>query len=151
MSFSKKVTKRLAKLKSKMSFFDDFIQNTNKEVLEKVEALVEEKGIRDKIEKETEELAKKTAYSILDPQIPAPSFKGVDLSVEDPDQYLLILDYFESTGMKFTSQTIRYESQNPQLTLDRNALAEKYGLRSYDKTPLLVQMIEQRLKVIGNE
>ena len=135
-----------------MSLFDDFIQNTNKEVLQKVEALIEEKGIREKTEKQTEEYATKTAYSILDPEgMPAPVFKGVDLSEEDPDQYLLILDYFESTGMKFTSQTIRFESQNPQLTLNRKALAEKYGLRSYDKTPLLVQMIEQRLKLIGNE
>ena len=135
-----------------MSLFDDFIQQTNKDVLKKVEALIEEKGIRQKAEQQTQELAKKTAYSLIDPEgQKAPSFKGVDLSTEDPDQYLLILDYFESTGMKFTSQTIRYESQNPGVMLDRKALAEKYGLRSYDKTPLLVQMIEQRLKIIGNE
>ena len=135
-----------------MSLFDDFIQQTNKEVLEKVEKLIEEKGIRRKTEEETEELAKKTAYSLLDPEgNHAPVFKGVDFSKEDPDQYLLILDYFESTGMKFTSQTIRYESQHPDFTLNRRQLAEKYGLRGYDKTPLLVQMIEQRLKVLDNE
>ena len=135
-----------------MSVFDDFILETNKEVLENVRKLIDEKGIEDKIAKQTEELAKMTAYSLLDPKNhPAPVFQGVNLNKEDPDQYLLIMDYFESTGMKFTSQTMKYESQRPTLVYDRVKLANKFGLRSYDRTPLLVQMVEQRLKTIGNE
>ncbi|EAX85930.1 hypothetical protein TVAG_512760 [Trichomonas vaginalis G3] len=135
-----------------MSLFSDFIQNTNKEVLERVEKLVKEKGIKAKLEKETENLANQCANSLIDPEAPKPpSFKGVDFAVEDQDQFLLILDYFQSSGLQFTTQTIKYESQHPNITVDRKKLAEKYGLRSYDKTPLLVQMIEQRLKMIGNE
>lgn len=135
-----------------MSLFNEFIQSINKDALERVEKLIEEKGIKEKLEDQTEQLASQCANSIIDPQAPnPPAYKGVDFNKEDPDQYLLILDYFQSSGLQFTTQTLKYESQHPNITVDRKRLAEKYGLRAYDKTPLLVQMIEQRLKMIGNE
>lgn len=135
-----------------MSFFDDFLISINKEIIEKVEKLIEEKGIREKVAENAEKAAIETANRLLDPSLPQDvMFKGINAETDELDEYLLVLDYMESTGLKFASQTARFESQHPEITLDRVKLAEKYGLRSYDKTPLLIQLIEERLKTVGNE
>jgi hypothetical protein len=72
----------------------------------------------------------------------------------DPDngeliEYRLVMDYLESIGLKFAPTVLRYESQHPNLFADRAELAERLHLRSYDRTPLLVQMIEEKRRSLG--
>jgi hypothetical protein len=74
-----------------------------------------------------------------------PSFDGINL--EDPgdmDEFLLVLDYLEWLGLKFTPQVLKFESQHPETVIDRRQLCERLSLRSYNRAPLLVQMIEEQ-------
>lgn len=130
-----------------MSFMNDFIQATQKDVVEEVQKLVEEKGIKEKVLQEAQQIAQKTANHLLDSSAPAPeTYQGIDISKEeDLDEYLLVLEYLESIGFKFAPSVLRYESQHPEQMVNRRQLSERLGLRSYDRTPLLVQLIEERL------
>ena len=130
-----------------MSFMNDFIQSTQREVVEEVQKLVESKGIKEKVLSEAQQIAQQTANHLLDPNSPSPEiFKGIELDEESTDEYLLVLEYLESVGFKFAPSVLRYESQHPEITTNRQEISEKFGLRSYDRTPLLVQLIEERLK-----
>jgi hypothetical protein len=130
-----------------MDFLSDLVQNSQAEVTAEVQRLVEEKGIKKTILDEANRFAQAMAMHILNPgQAPEPQdFPGIDLSDEsERDQFLLILDYLESLGLKFTPSILKYESQNANLVLNRDDLCRKLHLRSYDHTPLLVQLIEER-------
>jgi hypothetical protein len=59
------------------------------------------------------------------------------------------MEYLESIGLKFAPTVLRYEGQHPNHFANRVDLARKLHLRSYDKTPLLVQIIEEKLKALG--
>jgi len=101
--------------------------------------------------KEAQAIAQQTANHILDPKADPPQqYKGISVgaSQEDPErqEYLLVLEYLESVGFKFAPSVLRYESQHPDIMSNRAELAKSLGLRSYDRTPLLVQLIEERLK-----
>jgi hypothetical protein len=130
-----------------MDFLNSFIQTTQADVVEEVQRLVEEKGIKDKVLQEAQALAHRQAMHIMNPtQCEEPeSYKGIELNDEDRDEFLLVLEYLESIGLKFTPTVLRFESQNPQVLTDRENLCKRLNLRSYDRTPLLVQLIEERL------
>lgn len=132
---------------------NDFIQATQKDVVEEVQKLVEEKGIKEKVLQEAQQIAQKTANHLLDNNAPPPeTYQGIDISNEDDlDEYLLVLEYLESIGFKFAPSVLRYESQHPEQMVNRKALCTKLGLRSYDRTPLLVQLIEERLNSFQDE
>lgn len=139
-----------------MSFVNEFIQSTQQEVVKEVTELVEAKGIKEKVLKEAQAIAQQTANHILDPKAEAPQqYKGITVgsSPEDPErqEYLLVLDYLESVGFKFAPSVLRYESQHPDIMSNRAELAKNLGLRSYDRTPLLVQLIEERLNHTAHE
>jgi hypothetical protein len=130
-----------------MDFLNSFIQTTQADVVEEVQRLVEEKGIKERVLQEAQALAQKQAMHIMNPtqcEEPA-SFTGIELNDEDRDEFLLVLEYLESIGLKFTPTVLRYESQNAQILTDRENLCRRLNLRSYDRTPLLVQLIEERL------
>ena len=131
-----------------MDFLGGFIENTQREVVAEVQQLVEEKGIKQQVLEEAKQLAQTQAKHIMDPELNPPvKFPGITFeSEEDELEFRLVLQYLESIGLKFTPTVLRYESQNPSYDVKTKELAEKLHLRSYDSTPLLVQLIEERLK-----
>lgn len=130
-----------------MDFLNGFIQETQQEVVDGVQQLVESKGIKDKILNEAQDYAQKIANNIINPdsvELPK-QFEGIALSPDTEDylEYCLVMDYLDSIGLKFAGTVFRYESQNSNRFCDRFIQGEKLKLRSYDRTPLLVQMVEQ--------
>ena len=130
-------------------FLDSFIESTQKDVVEEVQQLVQEKGIKQQVLKEAQELAQQQAMHLMNPSSPEPpSYPGIQLEGDEKDEFLLVLDYLESIGLKFTPTVLKYESQNPDVNTDREELCQRLNLRSYDRTPLLVQLIDERLKAL---
>jgi hypothetical protein len=130
-----------------MDVLGALVQETQAEVTAEVQRLVEEKGIKKAILDEAQRYAQAQARYLMNPgQMPEPpSFPGIDLSDENERiEFLLVLDYFESLGLKFTPNILRFESQNPKVPTNREELCRKLHLRAYDRTPLLVQLIEER-------
>ena len=140
----------LGSFKVFMDFLSGFIEDTQKEVVEEVQQLVEEKGIKKQVLDEAKKLAQTQAMHIMDPELNEPvSFPGIPLETEEDEiEFRLVLEYLESIGLKFTPTVLRYESQNPSYDVNAPELAEKLHLRNYDKTPLLVQLIEERLQAL---
>lgn len=135
-----------------MSILDNFIKDTESEVVEEVQRLVDEKGIKAKILEEAQQLATQQANHIINPKSPEPpKFEGLNLDDENMDEFCLVLDYLESIGLKFTPTVLKYESQNLQINSNRQELCERLKLRGYDRTPLLVQLIEERLKSLEED
>ena len=129
-----------------MDFLDNYADSAQEEILNEIQKIVEEKGIKEKILEEAQSLAQQEAMHIIDPKNPeSPTFEGINLSSEERDEFLLVLDYLESIGLRFTPTVLKYESQNPNVQIDREALCKQHNLRFYDKTPLLVQLIEEKL------
>ena len=130
-----------------MDFLNHVIEETQSGVVQEVQELVEKKGIKEKVLQEAQALAQRQAMHIMNPdQYDEPEpYAGLDLTGDDRDEFLLVLDYLESIGLKFTPTVLRYESQNPTIATEREELCKRLNLRSYDRTPLLVQLIEERL------
>lgn len=80
-------------------------------------------------------------------QVFIPEIKMKDWAI---DEYLFVLDYFQSLGLEYTPAVLKYESQHPEVRLDRKALAKRYSLDKDCKTPLIVQLMAERLGKIGN-
>lgn len=136
-----------------MDFLNKFIGQTQADVVTEVQELVERRGIKEKVLQEAQALAQKQAMHIMNPDDhDAPeTFEGVNLDGEDKDEFLLVLDYLESIGLKFTPTVLKYESQNPTVETQREELCKRLNLRAYDKTPLLVQLIEERLNSLQDK
>ena len=137
-----------------MDFLNRFIEETQANVVQEVQELVEKKGIKEKVLQEAQQLAQKQAVRLMNPNAESEDlvpFEGLDLKGDDRDEFLLVLDYLESIGLKFTPTVLRYESQNPTIATEREALCKKLNLRPYDKTPLLVQLIEERLNALQDK
>ena len=133
-----------------LDFMNTFLQGTQKETIEGVQKLIDDKKIKEKMLEEAQKYAQQAANHILDESQEAPKvFEGIDLSASEDGQdtefylFMLVLDYLESIGLKFAPTVFRYESQNPSVLSDRLRISNDLLLRYYDKTPLLVQMIEQ--------
>lgn len=130
-------------------FLDSFIESTQKDVVEEVQQLVTEKGIKQQVLKEAQDLAQQQAMHLMNPNSPEPKkYPGIQLEGDEKDEFLLVLDYLESIGLKFTPTVLKYESQNPDVNTNREELCQRLNLRSYDRTPLLVQLIDERLKAL---
>jgi len=124
-------------------FLATFVKDTQKEVVQALEELVEENHIKENVLEEAKRLATIAASHILDsskpeltPFEPVPTDGGKEL------QYLLVLEFLQSAGFKFAPSVLQFESQHPDIVLDRRALGKRLGLRTYDRTPYLVQLIE---------
>lgn len=131
-----------------MNILDGFLQRTQREAAEQVQQLVEREQIKERIIEEAERYAQLAADeeegdSYGDQRLP--QFPGVPIGQEEDQlEYFLVLDFLESIGLKFAPTVFRYESQHPDLFVDRARVSERLHLRSYDRTPLLVQLIEEK-------
>jgi hypothetical protein len=127
----------------------DALAQTGVKIPPHVQRLIEEKKIKDQVLKEAHDYAQRHVQHLLDPDAPEPDpFPGIDPTGDDRDEFLLVLDWFESIGLRFTPNVLRYESQNPDVTVARKALAQQYKLDPNSETPLLVQLVEERLKAL---
>jgi hypothetical protein len=132
------------------NWLDDFVKGAQADVIEQLQRLVEEKGIKEKVLAEAQDLAKIAARHILDETQPELTpFPSIPVDTDEQElQYLLILEFLQSAGFKFAPSVLRYESQHPEITVDRRALGKRLHLCTYDRTPYLVQLIEEQLKTL---
>jgi hypothetical protein len=136
-----------------LEFIKGAVHQTQQEVIKGVQELVEQKGIKEKILDEAKEYAQQVADKIRNPQGDEPQdFPPMSLESEtERTEYGLVMDYLESIGLKFAPSVLRYESQHPNQFVDRFDLAKQLHLRAFDRTPLLVQMIEEKRKALGKQ
>ncbi|EAY21440.1 hypothetical protein TVAG_198790 [Trichomonas vaginalis G3] len=136
---------------SNHSVIDDLARGTTKEVTEEVKRWIANQGIEDEIQADAAEMARIAARHILDPnQPPLKDFPRIPLDLntttEEDVRYMLIQEFLQSAGFNFTSNVLKYESQCPEFPIDRDDLGAALGFPSYDRTPFLVQIIEERLR-----
>jgi hypothetical protein len=130
------------RLHPSMDFLNDFIQKTQLSALQSAQQVLEEAHIKEDVIGQLQDFAQK----IVNDE-PVEVFHPVPIdSVSELTEYCLVMDYLESIGLKFAPTVMRYESQHPNQFADRTELAQRLHLRSYDKTPLLVQIIEEKRK-----
>jgi hypothetical protein len=129
-------------------WLEGVVQETQREVIEELQRLVEEKGIKKRVLDEAQELAKVAARHILDESQPElQAFPSIPIENDDQElQYLLVLEFLQSSGFKFAPSVLRFESQHPEIQLNRRELGKRLHLCTYDRTPYLVQLIEEQLK-----
>lgn len=129
-----------------MSFILDFVDGTEKEISNEIEHVIEENGIKEKILIEAQELAQEQMQHIIDPEAPEPRvFEGLQLDQDEQTEYLLVLEYLQTIGFKYTPSILKYESQNLELTPSRQELRDQLKINTNDRAPLLVQLVENRL------
>lgn len=126
---------------------NQYINDSTSEVTRESEQLISMKHIQEKILNESNEFALQIANSINNQERPPDEFLGIILKNSQDNQFellkfQLVLDFLKCIGCKFTPAVFLHESQNPSMQLDRSHVSEMLHLRSYDKTPLLVQLIE---------
>jgi hypothetical protein len=125
------------------NYLTKFVEDTQREVSEALEDLVEKNHIKERVLAHAEEYARIAATHILDEtQPPLEPFPVVSIESDKKTQYLLILEFLQSAGFKFAPSVLQFESQHPDLPFDRRDLGKKLKLRTYDRTPYLVQLIE---------
>ena len=130
---------------------DELAQGMTDEVKEEILRFIEKEGINAEIQSDAAEMARIAARNILEPdQPPLKDFPKLPLDInettEEDIRYMLIQEFLQSAGFKFTSSVLKYEGQCPEFHVDREELGNALGLPVYDKTPFLVQIIEQKLK-----
>jgi hypothetical protein len=127
------------------NFLQQFVADTQKEVNEALEKLAQENKIKEQVLAHAQDYAKTAATHILDPK-PENELKPlpvVPIDNEDRFKYLLVLEFLQSAGFKFAPSVLKFESQHPDIECDRRQLGKELGLRTYDRTPYLVQLIEK--------
>jgi hypothetical protein len=133
------------------SWFDDIVSSSQEDVIRALEELVQEKGIKAKVLEDAQELAKIAARHILDEtQPPLTEFPRVPIDGDKELQYLLVLEFLQSAGFKFAPSVLKFESQHPEVELNRRDLGKKLNLCTYDRTPYLVQLIEEQMKTLDS-
>jgi hypothetical protein len=127
---------------------DTYVKAAEDDVKEPLKRLVDGSGVEEEVNGQAQELAKIIATHLLDDSQP-PLEKFPSIPIENSQQeleYLLALEFLESSGFKFAPTVLRYESQHPELQVDRREIGKRLHLCTYDRTPLLVQLIEEQLK-----
>ena len=131
---------------------NDVIRSSEKEVKNTIASLVDRQELREAVLREAKETALKQAAHLLDNSIPPPpEIPNIHVESDEQDEYMLILEYLQSTGLEFTPAVLRFESQHPKVEADRKALAKHFGIQSYSRKPLLVQLIEERLRQLEGD
>jgi hypothetical protein len=127
---------------------DAFVQSAQRDVIAGFQEFLERQGIKTKVFDEAQELAKVAAGHIGDETQPdVDPFPSIPIENEEQLlQYQVALEFLQSAGFKFAPSVLQFESQHPDLALDRRALGKKLNLCTYDRTPYLVQLIEAQLK-----
>jgi hypothetical protein len=132
-------------------FLDGIFDQAGIDVTQRVAALIKKKKLKQQVAQEAQDYAQRHSARTLKPNETPDKFPSVELQSDDRDEFLLVLEYFEAIGLKFTPNVMRYESQNPGVPTEREALCKKYNLRADDDTPLLVQLVQQRLDSLQGE
>ena len=123
------------------------IKQSEQELKQDIASIIDEKDIQIKVLNEAKQNAETQAKHYLDKRTaPPPEIPNILADGDERDEYLFVLEYLESIGLKITPTVLRYESQHPEVQCERKRLAKQYQLKNYDRTPLLVQLIEERLK-----
>jgi hypothetical protein len=135
-----------------MDFLSPFTQEALHSHVEGIQKLVKDNRVKERILEEAQDYAQRAANFIHDPQHADPIQPIPPVPIDsDPSllEYCLVLDYLDSVGLKFAPIAFRHEAQHPNQFADRVELARMLGLRPYDRTPLLVQMIDEKRKSQG--
>lgn len=135
---------------------DNLAEAVNNELIEEVAAWLEKQDVNKEIQNDALEIGRIAARNILDPTQPGlKSFPRIPLDqglyTDEGIRYMLIQEFLQSSGLHFTSSVLRFESQYPELEFQRDKLGHDLGFPSYDKTPYLVQIIEEILKKRSSE
>ena len=126
-----------------------YIDVTRSNLPKDIQALVDEDELKESVLSKVEEEAMYRAAKEIDLSVASiPDYKGINIRGDSKDEYLMVLEFLESLGLKFSPSVLKYESQHPEIFVDRKELAEKYRLKSHDRTPLLVQLFQDRLNQI---
>jgi len=134
------------------NWLEQVVGDTQKEVIEELEKLVESKGIKEKVLADAQEMAKVAARHILDETQPElQAFPSIPMEGDKEIQYLLVMEFLQSAGFKFAPSVLKYESQHPDIELNRRDLGKRLNLCTYDRTPYLVQLVEEQLKTIEDQ
>ncbi|KAK8863818.1 hypothetical protein M9Y10_011508 [Tritrichomonas musculus] len=127
-----------------MDFITKFIPKSQQDVLDKANALIEEKNIKQEIFDEASLYSQKVFQNLVNPDEDVDRFEQLQIDKEiEMIKFYLVLDFLESIGCKFTPSVFQNETQMTNHFFDRQYLEEKLKLRKYDKTPMLVQLIEE--------
>ena len=126
-----------------MSFVEQFQQ-----IFREVQNVIDTKQIKEQVIQEAREMATKAIISLkqtksLSKNLEVPKINARE--EDERDELLLILEFFESSGYIFGVPILSYESQNPDLIVDRIDLANRLGLDHNNPEPLLIQMIRTHL------
>jgi hypothetical protein len=132
-------------------FLDGIFDQAGVVVPRAVAKRIEKNQLKQRVAQEAQEYAERHAARTLNPNESPERFPHIELQSDDRDEFLLVLEYFEAIGLKFTPSVLRYESQNPGAPTDREGLCKKYNLRADIDTPLLVQLVQQRLDSLQSE
>lgn len=126
-----------------MSKLYEEVYKIHGEAMEKLDEAMERRGVKDEVTQLAYEELQSYIQNGSDSE---PLYPGISTEDEN-DQYIfqLVVDYLESIGLHFAPTVFRYESQNPNLFKERVTTANDYGIPSYDRTPLLTQMVERIL------
>ena len=134
--------------KSTKKYMD--IRRTN--LPDEVKNLVDEDELKQAVLEEVERNVPKIAgKEIRDNESVASEiddYSGIILTGEEKEEYLLVLDFLESIGLKFAPAVLRYESQHPEIESERREIANRLDLNARSKDPLLVQLFQERLNEI---
>lgn len=123
------------------------IAESERELRKEISKIIDERSVQNKVLEEAKQTAEIQAKHFLDDEVaPPPEIPGILADSDEKDEYLFVLEYLESLGLKITPTVLRYESQHPEVQCDRKKLSRNYNLKNYDRTPLLVQLIEERLR-----
>ncbi|KAK8885377.1 hypothetical protein M9Y10_040825 [Tritrichomonas musculus] len=131
-----------------MSFIEQFQQ-----IFREVQNVIDTKQIKEQVIKEARDRATDAIISLKQTKTLSKNLEvhKINANSEDErDELLLILEFFESSGYIFGVPILSYESQNPDLIVDRIDLANRLGLDPNDPQPLLIQMIKPILKETEN-
>lgn len=123
-----------------MSFEEQFQQ-----IFKEVNDVIDTKHIKEQVIQEARDKATEAICALKQKKTIPRSLEvpKINLKTEDDrDELLLVLEFLESSGYVFGPPILSYESQHPDLIVDRFDLANRLGLNPNDPTPLLVQMVK---------
>ena len=114
------------------------------EIVAQLNDVLEQKGVKEQVLKNAQEMASVACQNILDPtKDPLKTFEGVPK--DKTFELQLIYDFLKQAGFNFTANCLKYESQQPELleNFNRREIGRDSHLCTYDKTPYLVQIIRE--------
>ncbi|OHS97360.1 hypothetical protein TRFO_36459 [Tritrichomonas foetus] len=131
-----------------MSFAKEFQQ-----IFAAVKEIIDTKHVKDQVIDEARKMAADTVSKVLEhSDEPFPDFPRVDfISSEDRDEFLLVLEFLQSSGNIFGAPILTYESQHPEVKLDRADLARRLGLNEKNPEPLLIQIVRSHMEWLNSK